>query len=267
MVEAVRRYGRVFQTGSQQRSSGEFLRACEIVRSGRIGRVHNVNVNVGGPSWPVAFPEQPIPDGFDWDMWLGPAPWAPFNEERSSGNYGGGWRQVRDYSGGMMTDWGAHHFDIAQWGLGMDDSGPVEITPPNVSDNGKLMYRYANGTTLTHQGGGNGVLFEGEDGWVEVNRGHFAVSRPELAEPIGPTEVTLYHSPGHHEDFLRCVKERRRPITDVAIGAHSATVCHLGNIAWWTGRTIHWNPDTWQIEGDEAAARWLDRPRRAPWRL
>ncbi|MCC7494082.1 MAG: Gfo/Idh/MocA family oxidoreductase [Fimbriimonadaceae bacterium] len=268
MHAAMRRYNRVFQLGSQQRSSREFRLACEMVRSGRIGKVTNVNVNVGGPSGPKEFPAQPIPEGFDWDLWLGPAPWAEYNFERSSGNYGGGWRQVRDYSGGAMTDWGNHHFDIAQWGLGRDLSGPVEILPPNLTPNRKLVMRYDDGITLTHGGGGNGVLFEGTEGKVEVNRGYLK-TYPEsiMADPIGASEVHLYESPGHHEDFLRCVRNRQRPICDVAIGESTITVCHLGNLAWWLGRKLTWDPDQKTIVGDAEAIRMMDRPRRAPWRL
>ncbi len=268
LVDAVRRYGRVFQTGSQQRSSPEFHRACELVRNGRIGKVEQVNVNVGGPSLPRSYVEEPIPEGFDWDMWLGPAPYAPHNGERCSGDYGGGWRQVRDYSGGMMTDWGAHHFDICQWGLGMDGSGPVEVHPPDGKDYDKLTYIYANGVRAVHQGGGNGVLFIGTEGTVEVNRGHLATNPPELMhEVIGPSETRLYQSRDHHGDFLGCIRTRQRPICDVAVGASSVTMCHLGNIAWWTGRSFRWDPQTEQIVDDGEAARWLDRPRRDPWRL
>jgi predicted dehydrogenase len=281
MVRAARRYGRVFQTGSQQRSEANFRQACELVRSGRIGKLQTVNVGVGGPSREKYLPEEPVPEGFDWNRWLGPAPWQPYNSERCSGDYGGGWRHIRDYSGGMMTDWGAHHIDIAQWGMGMDGSGPVEIIPPSdrtiveagakaVVDPAKgptLIYKYANGVTMIH-GGANGILFTGTDGKIEVNRGYFKTWPEEIGkEPLGPNDVHLYESPGHHQDWLNCIRQRRRPICDVAIGASSITVCHLGNIAYWIGRTIRWDPDKQEIIGDEAASRWLDRPKRAPWRL
>jgi predicted dehydrogenase len=267
MVKAVRRYGRVFQTGSQQRSSPEFRKACELVRSGRIGKLRTIHVGVGGPSREKYLPEEPVPDGFDWERWLGPAPWQPYNAERCSGNYGGGWRFIRDYSGGMMTDWGAHHFDIAQWGMGMDGSGPVEIIPPNVAEANTLTYKYASGVTMYH-GGANGILFTGTHGKVEVNRGYFKSWPDSIGqEPLGPNDVHLYESPGHHQDWLNCIRNRRRPIADVAIGASSIMVCHLGNIAWWLGRAIHWDPVKQEIVGDEAASRWLDRPKRAPWRL
>ncbi len=269
LANAIRRYGRVFQTGSQQRSSGEFRQACELIRNGRIGRVERINVDVGGPSRECWFPTQPIPDGLDWEMWLGPAPWAPYNEERGSGSYGGGWRQVRDYSGGGMTDWGAHHFDIAQWALGMDQSGPVEVHAPDGADYPRLTFLYANGVRMEHGGGmGNGVLFHGTEGRLFVTRGKLQ-TWPETIqqEPLGANDVRLFKSPGHHANFIDCVRTRQRPICDVEIGCRSVTVCHLGNIAYWTRTAFHWDPVKEEIPDNAAAARWLDRPRRGPWQL
>ena len=267
MAATARAYNTVFQTGSQQRSSREFRLACELIRNGRIGKVQTINVGIGMPSTEKCLPEEPVPEGFDWERWLGPAPWAPYNAERCSGDYSGGWRLIRDYSGGMTTDWGAHHFDIAQWALGMDGDGPVEIIPPGCDGCDTLTFKYANGVVMS-RGGANGILFTGTDGKIEVNRGHLK-SWPEeiVKEPIGPNEIHLYESPGHHQDWLNCIKNRSRPICDVAIGASSVTVCHLGNIASWLGRPIHWDPQKREIIGDEAASRWLDRPKRAPWRL
>jgi predicted dehydrogenase len=273
MRDAVRRYGRVFQTGSQQRSSDEFHRACEFVRNGRIGKLLTVHVNIGNTSSDKIFPEEPVPPGFDWNRWLGPAPWRPYNAEACSGNFGGGFRLVRDYSGGMMTDWGAHHFDITQWGVGADDSGPVQVDPPS-PDGMPLVYTYANGVKAYHakvDGKGekvNGVLFTGTDGKIEVNRGHFRSWPNDLSkEPLGQGEVKLYKSRDHHKNFLDCVRERLRPICDVEIGYRSVTVCHLGNLAYWLKRTIRWDPVKEEIVGDPAAARWMERPMRAPWRL
>jgi len=265
MVRAVRRHDTVFQTGSQQRSDGNFRRACELVRSGRIGEIKSVNVGVGPPSWEPYLPEEPIPPGLDFDRWLGPAPWVPFNKQRIGSYYEDGWRRFRDYSGGKMTDWGAHHFDIAQWGLGMDGTQPVEITPPDEARGTPLTYRYANGVMMYH-GGANGVLFTGTDGKIEVNRGYFRAWPDKIGKsPIGPSDVHLPESPGHHQDWLRCIRTRRRPLCDVEIGASSITVCHLGNLAWWLGRTLHWDPQQQQFINDEAANRWLDRPKRAPY--
>jgi len=286
MVRAARRYGRVLQTGTQQRSSAEFHRACELVRNGLIGEVRSVHVEVGPVSQHVCLAEEPVPPGLDYERWLGPAPWAPFNHTRIGSYYDDGWRRIRDYSGGKMTDWGAHHFDIVQWGLGMDESGPVEIVPPAPKQSNKpmpriiegtgaspadpswgLTYRYANGVEVVKDHD-NGVLFVGTDGRVEVNRGHLRTWPEHLRDHrLGPNDLHLYRSPGHHEDWLRCIRNRRRPICDVAIGARSATVCHLGGIALWLGRPIRWDPAAQQTIGDPAANRWLDRPRRAPYRL
>ncbi|MBN2445685.1 MAG: Gfo/Idh/MocA family oxidoreductase [Phycisphaerae bacterium] len=268
MVRAARRYGTVFQTGSQQRSSPEFRKACELVRSGRIGEIKHVRANVGETSNPLVFPEQPIPDGFDYNRWLGPAPYEPYNEQRCSGDYGGGWRKIRDYSGGFTTDWGAHHFDIAQWGLGMDGSGPVEIIPGTTPDAPPITFRYANGVELYRKQEGRGILFTGTAGSIEVDRGYFRSWPDSIGEtPLGPNDVHLYESPGHHQDWLNCIRKRRRPVCDVAIGASSVTVCHLGNIATWLGRALRWDPAKHEIIGDAEAARLLDRPKRAPWHL
>jgi len=273
MVAAARRYGRVFQTGSQQRSSDNFRFACEMVQSGRIGKLKTVHVNIGEPSAEAYLPEEPVRPGLDWERWLGPAPWQPYNAERCSGNYGGGWRRIRDYSGGMTTDWGAHHFDIAQWGMGMDGNGPVEILAPEVSEKGCLTFKYANGVEMyrTKMAGDHkvsGVLFTGTKGKVEVNRGHLRTWPDSLMHtPTGPDEVHLYKSPGHRQDWIDCIKTRKRPICDVAIGASSVTVCHLANIAYWTRGHIKWDPVKHEIVGNPEAARWLDRPKRAPYRL
>jgi len=276
MTEAVRRYGSVFQTGSQQRSSGEFRQACELVRNGRIGRIKSVHVNVGGPSKPCDLPGEPTPDGLDWDRWLGPAPLRPFNailrppHNKSYPN----WRAYREYSGGGMTDFGAHHFDIAQWGLGKDGTEPVAIYPPGTKHPKMLTYVYADGTPMykgsqTDDGRKvNRILFTGEKGWVEVDRGYLK-TEPESLRTVkaGPNDVHLYRSPGHHRDWLQCIRTRKRPICDVAIGASSATVCHLGNIAYWLKRPLKWNPKKQDFVGDREASRWVDRPRRAPYTL
>ena len=277
MAAAARRYNTVFQTGSQQRSSSNFRLACELVQNGRIGKLIKVNVGVGGPSRERYLPQEPVREGFDWERWQGPAPLHPYNADRCSGSYSGGWRHVRDYSGGMMTDWGAHHFDIAQWGMGMDGNGPIEIIPPpqmptirqtpNPQEGPTLTYKYASGVEMIH-GGANGILFTGTEGKIEVNRGYFRTWPESIGkEPVYPNDIHLYRSPGHRQDWLNCIRSRRRPICDVAIGASSVTVCHLGNIAYWTGRAIRWNPVKREIVGDEVAARWLDRPKRAPWRI
>jgi len=286
MVRAAQRYGTVFQTGSQQRSSWEFRRACELVRNGYIGQVKTVHVEVGPVSQEVYLPAEPIPPGFDYERWLGPAPWAPYNRLRVGSYYDDGWRRIRDYSGGKMTDWGAHHFDIVQWGLGMDESGPVEIIPPprrqrtepipriiegtgvsQLDPSWGLSYGYANEVEVIKDGR-NGVLFVGTEGRIEVNRGHLRTWPESLRDHrLGPNDMHLYRSSNHCQNWLECIRTRRRPICDAEIGCRSATVCHLGAIALWLDRTIRWDPVAERIVGDEYAARWLDRPMRAPYRL
>lgn len=271
MIDAVRKHERVFQTGSQQRSSNEFRLACELVRSGRVGKIKTVNVNVGPPSRPCDLKEEELEKGLDWDRWLGPAPTRPYSSvlsPRGVHKHFPDWRQYREYSGGMMTDWGAHHFDIAQWGLGMDESGPVEIIPPDDPKATKgVRYLYANGVELVH-GPGGGVQFIGSDGEITVNRGKL-MSSPEsiIKEPLGEKDIHLYQSPGHQRDWLNCIRSRKRPLCDVEIGARSVTVCHLGNLAYWNHRKLRWDPKAWQFVGDTEANGWRDRERRDPWQL
>jgi len=266
MANAVRRYSRVFQTGSQQRSEydGKFRFACEMVRSGRIGQVKAVHVNVGGPSAECYLPPQPVPPGLDWDFWLGPAPWRPYHENIVMG---GRWRAWRDYSGGGMTDWGHHHFDIVQWALDMDTSGPREIVPPNGKDVRYLTYHYPGGIEVTHGGAqGAQIEFIGTQGRVMVDRGTLRTDPSSImAEPTGPDEVQLPHSRGHKQNWVDCIRSRRRPICDVEIGCRSVTVCHLGNIAYWLRRPLKWDPVNEDFIGDGEASRWLDRPKRSPW--
>ena len=271
MVDAADRYGVVFQTGSQQRSSGNFRFACEMVQSGRIGKLHTVHVNVGGPSTPCDLPAEPVREGVDWDLWLGPAPWRPFNEIICPPYTFGGWprwRSYRDYSGGGMTDMGHHHFDIAQWGMGTERTGPVEIAPPDGKYVKLLTYKYANGVTLHHGGGAASIHFKGSDGEVLVGRGQLStVPADVMATPTGPGEVHLYNSPNHHANWLECIRTRRKPICEAEIGCRSVSICHLGNLAYWLKRPLKWDPDREVFLGDDEANRWLDRPKRAPWRL
>jgi predicted dehydrogenase len=266
VIDCVRKYDRVVQTGSQQRSSKEFRTAVEYVRSGRIGKVKQVLVDVGGPSIFCDLPEEPMEPGLEWDRWLGQAPKRPYNSilsPRGIHDIFPNWRRYREYAGGGMTDWGAHHFDIAQWGLDMDHSGPVEIIPPEDPKAQKgIKYVYANGVEVIH-GGGGGVTFIGTEGQIFVNRGKLT-STPDtiLKEPLTEKDVKVYESNDHHADWLKCIKTRQRPICDVEVGARSATVCHLGNLVYWNRRTLKWDPQKWEFPGDEEANKWRDRERR-----
>jgi predicted dehydrogenase len=269
MVKAVRKHNRVLQTGSMQRSSSEFYKACMLVRNGRIGQIKQVIADVGTSSKWCDLPEEPMEAGLNWDMWLGPAATRPYNSilsPRGIPKDFPAWRNYREYSGWGMTDWGAHHFDIAQWGLGMDDSGPVQIIPPEDPNAWTgVRFVYANGVQLIH-GKSGGVLFVGTDGQIFVNRGKFWITPETLGnEPIPENGVQLYKSTDHYQDFLDCVKTRKRPICDVEIGCRSVTVCHLGNLAYWYRRTLNWDPVKERFIGDAEANTWLDRKRRAPW--
>ncbi len=269
--DVVRRYGIVFEMGTQQRSSYAFRFACELVRNGYIGDVKEVLVGVGGP---VAYrdcrlPAQPVPDWLDYDMWLGPPPWRPYNADMV-----GGWMAYRDFSGGEMTNWGAHHFDIAQWGLGMDNSGPVEIAPPNGKDVPVLTYRYASGALVMRDperlaresGQDNGVMFIGTKGKVAVWRYDLQTWPESLKhQKIRPDEIHLHAADNHHTDFINAVKTRGAVSAPIGVGTRSITVCHLGNIAYELGRPVKWDPEHERFVDDPDADRLFARRLRAPW--
>jgi predicted dehydrogenase len=279
MVNALKRYGRVWQTGSWQRSGGTFRVACELVRNGRIGKVHTVEVGLpdGKPGGSEEFCDPP-PE-LDYDLWLGPAPWAPYSKDRTHWN----WRWQLDYGGGQMMDWIGHHGDIAHWGLGYDTTGPVEIEPINsewpkeglydAPTSYKFAAKYRTGVTIivanaAQQPKGMGARWIGDKGWVWVDRRGFdAEPKSLLKEVIGPDEINLIRSPGHHRNFLDCVKSRQLTITPAEVAHRSASIGHLGQIAMTVGRKIRWNPDKEQILGDPAAARLLGRAKREPWTL
>jgi len=274
LVRAVRRYGRVFQTGSQQRSSGNFRFACELVRSGRIGKLTEIRVGIGGGPTSGWEPDSDPPAGLDWDLYLGPAPWVPFNRLRFLGSFRWFW----DYSGGMMTDWGAHHNDIAQWGNGTELTGPIYVDGKGefpkdglfeTAVNFTVRYEYRNAApVICSNRNRHGITFIGTDGWVYVDRGKLEAHPAELLqERLGPGDVHLYRSPGHHANWLDCIESRERPICDVEIGHRSVTVCHLGNISMRLGRPLRWDPDGERFVGDEEANRWLYKPMRPPWHL
>ena len=272
MVKAARKNDRVFQTGSMQRSSSEFHKACELVRNGKLGKIKTVIVGVGPSSKWCDLPEEPMEPGLDWDRWLGPAPLRPYNSvlsPRGVHKHFPDWRNYREYSGGMMTDWGAHHFDIAQWGLGMDESGPVEIIPPDDANaRTGLRYLYANGVEMIHDSSKGGVTFIGERGKIFVDRGKFQADPEEIGkETIEANGIHLYKSDNHLKDFLDCVRSRKRPICDVEVGCRSVTVCHLGNLAYWNHRRLKWDPAKEQFIGDAEANGWLDRVKRGGWKV
>ena len=251
MVTAARKYDRVVQTGSQQRSGKEFRTACELVRNGAIGEVKTVKVGLPGPNWTdrakMPVPDSEPPPELDYAKWLGPAPKRPYNRHRVHYLFRFFW----DYSGGQQTNFGAHHLDIAQWGLGTDDSGPISAEGEakyhpqgwyETPDWTKITYKYANGVTMIcGQDFTQGTAFEGTKGTIVVVRGKLTATPVDVLKFTGG-DVKLPVSNNHHQNFLECVKSRKRPIADVEIGHRSATVCHLGNMAIRSGKRIAWDP-------------------------
>lgn len=274
MIEAVRKHNVVFQTGSQQRTEFDkkFVTACEYVRSGRIGKVRTVHVGLGGPSSvPCDLPDEPMEPGLDWDRWLGPAPIRPYNSilsPRGINNFYPKWRNYREYSGGMVTDFGAHNCDIAQWGLGMDASGPVEVIPPSGDrDEYGAKLVYANGVEMINSGP-FGITFSGDRGQIHVWRDRLSSIGDEiLKEPLTEKDVHLPRPAGHHADWLACIASRTKPVCDVEVGARSIACAHLFNLAYWHRRRLKWDPAAWNFGSDAEANSWLDYARREPYGL
>ena len=271
-IEAARKYERVFQVGSQQRSNvfGPFREAVEIIRSGRLGKIRSVSVGVGGPSHPCDLESETLEPGLDWLGWLGPAPERPYNSvlsPRGVHNHFPAWRSYSEYSGGAHTDMGAHHYDIAQWALDRDESGPVRIVPPKDPASGSgVRYFYDDGVEVVH-GGPSGCVFQGANGTLRIDRGHLSSSPKEIVEePLSADDVHLFRSPGHHRNWLDCIRSRERPVADVEKGARTVTMIHLGNLAYGHRQTLQWDPTTWRFS-DSSHNAWRDRERRDPWQL
>jgi predicted dehydrogenase len=277
MADTVHRYGRIWQTGSWQRSVRDFRHACELVRNGRIGKVHKVEVGLPTGGGTDNKPIQPVPEGVDWNFWLGPAPWVPYR-----GVMHWDWRWIMDYSGGQLTDWAGHHIDIAHWGLGLDYTGPVEIEGKglypkdgiyDVPTAYKFTCKYANGLTMVvandrQQPMGMGTVWYGDKGWIHVKRGKLEASSDKIIkEVIGPNEIRLYNSRDHQQNFLDCVRSREKTITPIEIAHRSISVGLLGEIAMLTERKLHWDPEKEVFINDDGANRMLSRPMRSPWHL
>jgi len=278
MVQAARKYDRIFQTGSMQRSDARYRLACELVRNGRVGEVHTVEARIGDNPTGGPFKTGPVPEGLDWDFWKGPTADVPYVTERCHYEF----RWWYEYSGGKLTDWGAHHNDIAQWALGMDGSGPVNVTATGVEPSHKpncynchphfaVTYTYDNGTHLvTSSDGENGNRFIGDKGWIFVNRERIEASDKKLLdEPLHGETVRLYVSNDHMDNFIDGVRSRQRPICDVEVGYRSVTVCHLGSIALRLGIPLDWDPEAERFVGPRAdkGNAMLSREMRSPWRL
>lgn len=272
LVNAVRRHKRVFQVGSQQRSMEMNRFACELVRTGGLGKLQAVlGCNYTGPGRCESLPGEPIPEGLDWDMWCGPTDLVPFKASRF-----GGWMGCRDYSGGEMTNWGAHGIDQVQWALGMDASGPVEIWPESEGPNGKVSFQYPNGIVLKlelDKGPMGGAVFIGEKGKIEIDRNRFTATPAELVkDPPEPQKAEIWEGPGwqakfHIQNWLDCIRSRAKPVADVEIGHRSITVCHLANIAREIGRKLRWDPEREVFADDKEASALLSRPRRKGYEL
>ena len=275
MCEAVERYGIVWQTGSQQRSEGNFHRACELVRNGRIGKIQRVEVGLPTGGGAGNNPVQDVPPGLDWDWWLGPAPWVPY---RGVSHWN--WRWIMDYSGGQLTDWAGHHIDIAHWGMDSERTGPVEIEGKGVYPKDgiydapteyRFTCKYANGVVMTVANNKQipqGTKWYGDKGWIYVKRGKLE-SNPAsvLNEVIGPEEVHLYKSRNHRQNFLDCIKSRKETIAPAEIGHRSISVGLLGEIAMLTEAKLKWDPEKELFHDNDAANRLLGRSMRAPWHL
>ena len=276
LCKAVRKYSRILQVGSQQRSSEEFTHACNLVRGGELGKIERVHVYVGrnldpnsGHPVECKLPKMEVPAGLNWDKWLGPLPESiyyhsdldPVITPEKNEQLWGAWRWYKKMGGGLMTDWGAHMFDIAQWGIGKDLSGPCEVIPAGWSYYDKLTYKYDNGIVMTEGpltpgNKGQGVRFFGTEGWVEVHRGQFTCSDPkfEMKKGVSNEDVPYEARAGHHRVFIDSVKSRIDPNVPVEVGHSSCTVCNLGNIAAELGRPIVWNPIVQKFMGNDAEA-------------
>ncbi len=254
MIETARRYGRVVSGGSQ-RVLEDYKEVVNKCWGGELGSIKSINVNVGPLSQPCNLPAEPIPPGMDWDLWLGPAPWAPYNKARCDGNFstnGGSWRSFIDYSGGGMTDWGAHHFGGATFAVDVREMQPIEIIYHDEPNAPYLTYRYENGLLLHHNRPNTGNLH------VEGTPGE---QRP-------PKPVPSYQGDGGiYGDFIHCVKTRERPFRDIALAVNTVALSHLGIIAYELRRSLKWDPVAQEFPGDEEANRFLDRARREPWQL
>lgn len=287
VVEAVGKSDRILQTGTQQRSDPTFRLACELVRNGRVGKLQEVTVILpagfrGGP-----FQSEPVPSGLDWEMWQGQAPATDYVKERCGFSF----RYWYDYSGGTMTDWGAHHNDIARWGIGLDGPSSIEgkaLVQPvpggyTAISEYQVEYVWPNGVLhhcqstiddewtggVKRQGPGtlhHGVKFQGTDGWIFVTRGRIDASKPELIhEPLPSNAVRLYVSNNHMGNFFDCVRTRKQPAVPAEVGHRSASVCHLGTLALRLGRKLNWDPVKEEFIGDEEAQKSVAREMRKPW--
>lgn len=287
VVEVATKYGRILQTGLQRRSGGSYRYVCELVRNGRIGKLKRVEVGIIGINKGIQagrnFPTAPIPEGFDYDLWLGPAPLAAFSPQRVARGYENCyWYYISDYTTGFISGNGVHFVDIAQWGIG-DEIKPAEIhtMSANIPADGLIDDAiawqsdviYENGVKMSYSSEGNphpdGIRFIGTEGWIHVTGGGTLSAHSEdvLKSVIDPNEIHLYDSPGHHRNFLDCIKTRQPTAATAEIGHHATTTCNLVEISARLGRRLKWDAEKEHFINDEIADRHLSRSMRAPWRL
>ncbi len=276
MVEATRKYKRVFQTGSMQRSWQRFRQAVELVQNGYIGDVKTVKVNVGDPAKSYDQPLEERPSSLDWDRWIGPAPMVNYNHILAPNleqekKFWPLWRHYKEFGNGILSDWGTHMFDIAQWGLGMDGSGPVQWIPPTDRKAVRgLKMVYTNGIEMIHEDFGRGwaVQFNGTEGKIEVSREFLESNINGLVErTIGENEKRVYYSDNHYQDWITAIRQRTRPICDVETGHRSASICNIANIAYQLGQPLTWNPEKEKFKKNKAANQLLGKTYRKPYLL
>jgi predicted dehydrogenase len=271
IVDEVAKAEIIFQTGSQQRSefNNHFRTAVEYVRNGRIGKLQTIRIGVGGPAIPCDLKEEELPEGTDWEMWLGPAPKRAYSSvlcPKGIHKHFPAWRNFREYAGGGLADMGAHHFDIAQWAMDMDRSGPVKVEPPTGKETKGLKFTYANGVEMFH-GGEADCVFVGTEGTILASRGKLE-SKPEsiLKEPLDEKAFRVYPSKNHRQNWLDCIHSGKATICPAETGHRTATICHLAQIGYELRKTLKWDPMKERFDDDEANKR-LDYQRRGDWKL
>ena len=295
LAEIIQKTGRILQVGTQQRSSSQFRKAAELVRNGRIGKLHTVKIGLpGDPSGPPA-PAMPIPKGFNYDMWLGSTPEMPYTEIGVHPQVGydrPGWLRMEQFGAGMITGWGQHHYDSAAWGMNTEYTGPISVESVaefpksglwNVHGDFMSKAEYANGITMYTSGGyQNGIRYEGTEGWIFVSRGDYAAtpsdptskvrakaidaSDPKILESvIGEKEIHLYNSADQHGNWLDCIESRKEPISPIEIGHRACSVCLITHVSMKIPRTLQWDPKKEHFVNDAEANTWLRRAQRAPY--
>jgi predicted dehydrogenase len=295
LANVIKKTGRILQVGTQQRSTSQFRIAAELVRNGRIGKLHTVKVGLpGDPSGPPA-PEMPVPKGFNFDMWLGSTPNMPYTEiavHPQKGYDRPGWLRMEQFGAGMITGWGQHHYDSAAWGMDTEYTGPISVEAVaefpksglwNVHGDFMSKAEYANGITMYTSGGfPNGIRYEGSEGWIFVSRGDYAATPTDptskvrskaldasdpkiLSSVIGANEIHLYHSDDQHGNWLDCIETRKEPISPIEIGHRACTVCLITHVAMKIPRKLTWDPTKENFGNDAEANAWLRRSQRAPY--